>query len=861
MAAIRAGLLAWFGVDPDLAPLSHVDAQVYQITWVHPSLTALFLLLAAVTLAVVAGGVWSGWRWTRTASVLSHVAAAYAAVLWAYGAQEVPLGLALALVAAGSALVLIQGPRARRWFDGTAFIPSPMGRAWANTKVRILAAATRIPLAPVALGLIALGVAARIATIWTMDLWADGATYSAMGHAWMRHGEFLMPWGDVTTGGFEEPSYSHHYPPLYPFYLGLVYKAFGFGVLQTKVAAVAVALAALAVAYACTRDLYGPRVALVVTAILASEPHLVWSAGTGFSENMVLLWFTLTIWGIAKSLEKPPYILAAGLAAAMAYLTRSSVGPFFLVAGVGGLLWRLRFQGWRALANGWYLAAAASFLAVFAWWANRNITKFGGWPAWDSPWSGAGGPGASLAHLGATRSDLAIALVAAVAVGVLFWVGKPKAMGLPPEDARRVRLLYVGAGVAAALAAVLAWAWMARNGAAHGWPPWETSTYTSAVNKESLQTLDLFGKGLLYKVPFFLLFFAWYAVPLAPEVRASWRRIRDEHESALWLAVALVFAISWVITAQFWVREKNSLFWFDNHRYVVIAFVPLLWAAFRRQDPDAPRLKLRSVLLTVTLATFMVFLFFAPVRYATTPAAQELDQHLVGGEVVAYDGASNKYLQYPYLRNDITMVGYWESDAECVGNHVDYVLAVNSDKRFHCYSILQTFKQRFWSGGVQNATIWKWDPPPPPFTGALAYSEFQTGPSLPYCSQPDPAPPDCPETGPAPWLKVFEDPQALAAFGSINASNVDWASSFVAVAIAGNQEDSSHRVEFIDLRTSADGIYGRLRIWEPTRGCPILPSEGNPYQAVAVGRIPDARLHPVTVTFERMTFACLNATT
>src|SRR5207249_2886917 len=103
--------------------------------------------------------------------------------------------------------------------------------------------------------------------------------------------------------------------------------------------------------------------------------------------------FTLTLLGILKSLQSEPYILVAGLGAGLAYLTRSSIGPFFVVAGLAGLAWRFHYQKWRALANGWYLGAIALFAAPVLWWANRNVTTFGGYPAWEAPWGASGGLG------------------------------------------------------------------------------------------------------------------------------------------------------------------------------------------------------------------------------------------------------------------------------------------------------------------------------------------------------------------------------------------------------------------------------------------------------------------------------------
>jgi Dolichyl-phosphate-mannose-protein mannosyltransferase len=255
----------------------------------------------------------------------------------------------------------------------TSPAPGALARWWA----RLVAAVEAYPVERIGLAAVAAGVVLRLAAPFFMDFRSDGDTYVAMGHAWMLHHAFLMPYGDVTTWGPTGPQYSNHYPPAYPFYLGLVFSAFGFGLWQAKMAAVAMALAALLVAYVCTRDLYGADVAALVTGLLALEPHLVWVAGTGFSENMVLLFFTLTMWAIVRSLRDDRYIVLAGLFAGLAYLSKSSVGYFFVIAGGGGFLWRFWYRRWKLFTNFWYMMAIGVFLAIALWWAARNVALFG----------------------------------------------------------------------------------------------------------------------------------------------------------------------------------------------------------------------------------------------------------------------------------------------------------------------------------------------------------------------------------------------------------------------------------------------------------------------------------------------------
>ncbi|HVM46259.1 MAG TPA: glycosyltransferase family 39 protein [Candidatus Thermoplasmatota archaeon] len=242
---------------------------------------------------------------------------------------------------------------------------------------RLVEAVEAYPLERIGLAALAAGVTLRLMAPFLMDFRSDGDTYTAMGHAWMMRHEFLMPYGDVTTWGPTPPAYSNHYPPAYPFFLGIVFTLFGFGLWQAKWAAVFVALASLGVVYATTRDLYGRTAAALAAGILAVEPHLLWVTGAGFSENMVLMFFALTMWAIVRSLKDDRYIVLAGLFAALAYLSRASVGYFFVVAGMGGLLWRFYYRRWKVFTNVWYMLAIALFASIALAWATRNVLLFG----------------------------------------------------------------------------------------------------------------------------------------------------------------------------------------------------------------------------------------------------------------------------------------------------------------------------------------------------------------------------------------------------------------------------------------------------------------------------------------------------
>lgn len=226
--------------------------------------------------------------------------------------------------------------------------------------------------------LLGLGILVRLVAPWFWPLGPDADRYAAMAKGLLDTGSFTMPWGDIYTPG-NGPEPSHHYPPLYPTLLAGVYALLGFGRDPTRIASIATSLAAIAVTWLCTRDLYGPRKGLIAAAVVAVSPVLILTTNKGYAENLLLLLFVATMWAILKSLERPWFIVAAALFAALGYLTKSSIGYFFIIAGLGGLAWRLRFRGLKVLRDPSYLTAIALFGSVVALWAWRNWRLFGNW--------------------------------------------------------------------------------------------------------------------------------------------------------------------------------------------------------------------------------------------------------------------------------------------------------------------------------------------------------------------------------------------------------------------------------------------------------------------------------------------------
>jgi 4-amino-4-deoxy-L-arabinose transferase-like glycosyltransferase len=177
---------------------------------------------------------------------------------------------------------------------------------------------------------------------------------------------------------------THHWAPGLPIIEAAFVAVLGASSLALVLPLLLLSWAAVAVAWWTTRDLFGADAALLVAAAVSLDWTDVACGGLfGCSENLVLITFTLTLWAVVRGLRDERFIVLAGLFAGIGYLSKASLGWFFLIAGVGGVVYRVVFRGWRVLLNRWYWAGIAVFAIPVLLWSYRNISLF-----WDGTLAG-----------------------------------------------------------------------------------------------------------------------------------------------------------------------------------------------------------------------------------------------------------------------------------------------------------------------------------------------------------------------------------------------------------------------------------------------------------------------------------------
>jgi hypothetical protein len=201
----------------------------------------------------------------------------------------------------------------------------------------------------------------------------DGMVYQRIAQSFLTNHELL-----------QDGAFTHHFGPIYPLYLSIFYSFLPVDA-GTRIAAEIGFGAALIVVLLFTRKMYGDIPALITTGLAVTIPTYIFAASRNFAEPLVLALYTLTIYFILESLksQRENRIIVAGFTAALGFLVKSSVGYFFIIAGVSGFLWRFHYMRWGVLKNKNYLLAILVFFSLLGAWTARNVYHF-----WDGTLQG-----------------------------------------------------------------------------------------------------------------------------------------------------------------------------------------------------------------------------------------------------------------------------------------------------------------------------------------------------------------------------------------------------------------------------------------------------------------------------------------
>jgi hypothetical protein len=193
----------------------------------------------------------------------------------------------------------------------------------------------------------------------------DGFEYLQMGQSLLVNHEFIVN-GTLTQ----------HFGPLFPLYLSAFYAVLPVH-LGTQIADEIIFLSAILVVFYITKRMYGTAPALISTALATTVPIYIFASSRNYSEPLVLIFYTLTVYFMLESLkpQKENRIILAGIIAALGVLTKSSFGAFFIITVAAIFLWRFHYMRWKVF-NKNYITATLVLLGFDSVWVARNVHQF-----------------------------------------------------------------------------------------------------------------------------------------------------------------------------------------------------------------------------------------------------------------------------------------------------------------------------------------------------------------------------------------------------------------------------------------------------------------------------------------------------
>ncbi len=168
-------------------------------------------------------------------------------------------------------------------------------------------------------------------------------------------------------------------PPLYPWFLSLIYRLVGHSHSLARLGQALLAVLSVLLVFSLARELIGIGGALLAAFLTAADFSLIHISGLFLSENLYIPLSLVLILLLARGFREPKILtfLGAGVAGGLAALCRPTVLPFLFLAGLVPLLGGdcfapagLAMTGKRKKirgAAGWAVMLAAAGLTIAPW--------------------------------------------------------------------------------------------------------------------------------------------------------------------------------------------------------------------------------------------------------------------------------------------------------------------------------------------------------------------------------------------------------------------------------------------------------------------------------------------------------------
>ncbi|MBN1673557.1 MAG: glycosyltransferase family 39 protein [Kiritimatiellae bacterium] len=203
---------------------------------------------------------------------------------------------------------------------------------------------------------------------------ADFHNYWARGIAF---GDWNRPGGGPAPG---IPTAPYFRPPGYPYFLALVYRLFGPGYLAPRLVQFGLGLLNVLLAFLLARRWYGPGIALIWAALMATYWIFIYFEGE-FHAPVLTVCLLLSLTAVLAGWTTGPSWprgLAAGLLAGLSALVRPNLLLLFPLGAAWGL-WVMRGRHARRAVLAALLAFGAGGLAAIAPATIRNLRAAGEW--------------------------------------------------------------------------------------------------------------------------------------------------------------------------------------------------------------------------------------------------------------------------------------------------------------------------------------------------------------------------------------------------------------------------------------------------------------------------------------------------